>query len=274
MQRRSASVTTVPDTPGPGLRVGTFNLLHGRSLSHGGVHEADLRAAVAELDTDVLGLQEVDRLQERSGGLDQTAAVADALGAADWRFVPAMAGPPGTWTESGVDDGRALAGPAYGIGLVSRLPVVSWAVRRLPRAPVAMPLMVPGRTGLTQVPDEPRVALAAVLDSPRGPLTVVTTHLSFVPGWNVAQLRAVVRWAVELPAPRLLLGDLNLPGQVPRLVSGWTQLARLRTYPSYRPRVQFDHVLADGVEATAVHRAWALRLPVSDHCALAVDLRL
>jgi len=61
---------------------------------------------------------------------------------------------------------------------------------------------------------------------------------------------------------------------VPRLVSRWTQLARVATYPSWKPRVQFDHVLADGIPESAVHDVRALRLPVSDHCALVVDLRL
>ena len=37
--------------------------------------------------------------------------------------------------------------------------------------------------------DEPRVLLAAVVDAPFGRLTIATTHLSFVPGWNVWQLR-------------------------------------------------------------------------------------
>ena len=48
-----------------------------------------------EIDADVIGLQEVDRFQPRSGGVDQTAVVADALGAEHWRFVPALHGTPG-----------------------------------------------------------------------------------------------------------------------------------------------------------------------------------
>jgi endonuclease/exonuclease/phosphatase family metal-dependent hydrolase len=233
--------------------VATFNVLHGRSVAHGGVEVADLRAAARQVDADVVGLQEVDYHHERSGGVDQTAEVAEALQARHWRF-------------------EGTSGPASGVGLVSRHPVREWVVRRFAAAPVAMPLMVPGRRGLAQVPDEPRVALAAVLDSVSGPMTVVTAHLSFVPGWNVAQLRALVRWAATLPGPRLLAGDLNLPGTVARLTSRWSPLARVATYPSWRPRVQFDHVLADGVTASAVRDVRSLRLPVSDHCALMVDL--
>ncbi len=73
-----------------------------------------------------------------------------------------------------------------------------------------------------------------------------------------------------MPGPRFLIGDFNLPGAVPRLVTGWTQLGRLPTYPSWRPRVQLDHVLAD--QPMPVQCVRALRLAVSDHCALVVDL--
>jgi endonuclease/exonuclease/phosphatase family metal-dependent hydrolase len=257
------------------MRVATFNVLHGRSVAHGQVRQAELVEAAASLDADVVGLQEVDRSQERSGGVDQTAAVAHALGASHWRFVPALHGTPGAeWTASRHDDSADVDGPAYGVGLVSRLPVLSWHVRRFGPAPVGMPLLVPGRRGLTHVDDEPRVAVAAVLDTSRGPVTVVTTHLSFVPGWNVAQLRVLARWARTLPAPRLLTGDLNLPGRLPRLTTGWAQPARVATYPSWHPRVQFDHVLVDGLPGTAVRGVRSVCLSVSDHCALAVDLDL
>jgi endonuclease/exonuclease/phosphatase family metal-dependent hydrolase len=122
------------------------------------------------------------------------------------------------------------------------------------------------------VNDHPRIALAAVVVGPDGPFTVVSTHLSFVPGWNVRQLRAIVGWMKTMPAPRLILGDLNLPGVVPRSVSRWRQLARIRTYPSWRPRVQWDHILADGIEPESVHAVIARRLPISDHAGLTVDL--
>ena len=269
----SASVATVSDD----LRIATFNLLHGRSLEHPDVRESDLRDAAARIDADVVGLQEVDRLQGRSSSVDQTAVVAATLGAQHWRFVPALLGTPGSampWTQSSDDDGATTSGPTYGVGLVSRLPVREWRVRRFAPAPVSMPLMVPGIKGLPRIPDEPRVALAAVVDGPHGPMTVLTAHLSFVPGWNVAQLRALARWALTMPGPRLMAGDLNLPGAVPRLVSRWRQLARVATYPSYRPRVQFDHVLSHGISESAVRDVQALRLPVSDHCALVVDLAL
>lgn len=252
----------------------TWNLLHGRSLSDGQIDGDALRAGAAELDVDVLAIQEVDRHQARSKHMHQTEVVAEGLGAGWHRFVPAVWGEPGAQWEpvdaTDVDDGQRAA---YGVGLMSRLPVQETDVLRFPPAPLPMPLLVPGQ-GLARVDDEPRVAVSAVVEGPSGQVTVVATHLSFVPGFNVRQLRQLVAWVSEKPAPRLLLGDLNLPGGLPRLISGWTQLARTPTYPSWKPRVQFDHALADGISTSQVRKVTSRRLPVSDHNALSVTLWL
>ena len=278
----------------PPMRIATFNLLHGLSLRTGRADPDGLRQAAQLLAADVLGVQEVDRDQPRSGGVDQTALVAEGTGAAHWRFLPTVHGTPGEsdWQPAHAPGAlAALSAPepsspggwasgedglsrAYGIGLVSRWPVRQWAALHFPGAPVALPLLVPGptRPRVHRVPDEPRAALLAVVETPDGPVSVVTTHLSFVPGFNLRQLRTLTRWARGFPAPRLLVGDCNLPGAVPARVSRWRRLAKAPTYPSYRPRAQLDHVLGDGFdgEVGPVH---ALPLPVSDHCGLVVELR-
>jgi endonuclease/exonuclease/phosphatase family metal-dependent hydrolase len=263
----------------PVLRVATFNLLHGQSVRDGSVEPTLLADAARQIGADLLGLQEVDRHQPRSGLADQTEVVAAALDADHWRFVPSLHGTPGhaeAWTASDLDDGHGSDGPTYGIGLVSRFPVRSWSVRRFAAAPISLPLVVPtgSRPRILPVRDEPRLALAAVVEGPTGPFTAVTAHLSFVPGFNARQLRAIASWASTMPEPVLLLGDFNLPGALPRWLTGWTSLAQAATYPSFRPRVQFDHVLARGLSADRVQAEHVLALPVSDHCALAVDVEL
>jgi endonuclease/exonuclease/phosphatase family metal-dependent hydrolase len=230
--------------------------------------------AVAALDADVLGLQEVDRGQPRSGGLDLTALAAEALGAADHRFAAALVGTPGErFRPAGLDDDPAGSGePSFGVALISRWPVLSWHVTALPPAPIRSPIYAPGPQGrLLLLRDEPRVLLAAVVRCPGGPLTVATTHLSFVPGWNVGQLRRVVRALRRLPGPRVLLGDLNMPAGLAGLVSGWRPMARCATYPSPQPRLQLDHVLSEGVRWPRLV-ASAPESAVSDHRPLVVDV--
>ena len=258
------------------MRLGTFNLMHGRSLTDGLVDPARLGAAVAALDVDILAMQEVDRDQPRSGGADLAAVAARALGVdTTHRFAPAVIGTPGgtfravTATDPG--DGE----PHYGVALASRWPVLSWHTTLLAGAPVRAPVYVPGPTGrVLLLDDEARVLLAAVVQAPMGPLTVATTHLSFVPGWNLRQLRRVVRTLRALPAPRLLLGDLNLPAALAGFVSGWRMLARVPTYPAPAPRVQFDHVLLDprgGLRMPAVCAVDTPAVAVSDHRPLVVE---
>ena len=253
------------------MRLATFNLLHGRSLTDGRVVPERLAEAARTLDADVLGLQEVDRGQGRSGGADQTEQVARATGAEHWRFVPAIVGTPGaTWRAATDDEDAGL--PAYGVGLVSRWPVLHWQVVRLPAARVRAPVLLPGTRRVIWLQDEPRVGIVAAVETPLGPVTVGTTHLSFVPGRNGAQLRTLTAAMARLPGPHVLLGDFNLPGPLPRLLTRWRALARTPTYPSPEPRVQLDHVLASG-DLPPVTAVEALPLPVSDHRALVVQLR-
>ncbi|MFI5930536.1 endonuclease/exonuclease/phosphatase family protein [Actinoplanes sp. NPDC051494] len=255
------------------MRLATFNLLHGRSLSDGNVHADRVAAAVADLDADVLGLQEVDRAQPRSGHLDLTAIAAEAMGAPAHRFAAAVAGTPGeNWHpwKSEADN----AHPLYGIALISRWPVLRWQITELPAAPIRSPVWVPeGKVLLLK--DEPRILIAAVIDAPTGPMTVANTHLSFVPGWNLRQLRAAVRALRALPAPRILLGDLNMPTGPVRAFTGWRSLARRPTYPSPAPHAQLDHILADPRGAAPLGRVVQIRTPavgVSDHRPLVVTL--
>ena len=260
------------------MRLASFNVLHGRSVVDGEVSTPRLVEACASLSADVLGLQEIDRGQARSGGVDQTEAIAEATGAAAWRFEPALIGEPGAAWRAAVDDDRspddgagAGVGAGYGVGLVSTLAVRAWHVVRLRAAKVRAPVAVPGGRGrFILLPDEPRVALAAEVETPAGPLLVATTHLSFVPGWNLVQLRQVCQALAAFGLPCVLLGDLNMPGSLPAWTTGWRPLAKVKTFPGARPSMQIDHALGHG-PLPDIGAVSATELALSDHRALTVD---
>ncbi|GAB3244417.1 endonuclease/exonuclease/phosphatase family protein [Kineococcus gypseus] len=232
-------------------------------------------AAIASLDADVVALQEVDRGQERSSRADLTAVAAEALGAAEHRFVAALSGTPGaTWMAATGHEQPDEA--AYGIALLSRLPVRSWEVVRLPSVPWTVPVLFPGARRPKLVRDEPRVAVVAVVEEPSTGrcLTVAGTHLSFVPGWNTWQLRRLVRTLRRCATPVVLMGDLNLEPQAVHRASGMRPLVRADTFPLEAPARQLDHVLLGGDEPSPlrVSGSGAHRLPLSDHLALTVDV--
>ena len=253
------------------VRLATLNLLNGLSLSDRTVTPTRLTEAVQALGADVVGLQEVDRFQPRSHSADLTRQVADAMDTPHWRFVPALIGTPGLDWRAAIDSDADGTQPAYGIGLVSRYPVRSWHVTRLSAAPVRSPVMIPGTKQLIWLKDEPRVGLAAVIETPLGVMTIATTHLSFVPVWNGKQLRTLTADLAKLPGPRVLLGDLNMPPPFPRALSGWRVLAKTATYPAWDPKIQLDHVLGSG-ELPPVRAVESPELAVSDHRALLIEL--
>lgn len=248
-----------------GLRVASYNLLHGRDLSQrGAIDLAAAAAAIAELDADVVALQEVDRGQDRSGSVDQVADLAEALGMFGV-FCPALQGDPDRSWEPADDD---RGGAAYGVGLLTRLELAGSERVDLPgggagaRSPNAS-LRNPGWD------HEPRVAMCATVRAGDWTLAVIVTHLSYMPWRAIRQLRRAVGTAAS---PRVLVGDLNLPAWAVRAaVPAWRHAGGQATFPAWRPRLQMHHVLIDG--AVDVDQAVAHPRTTSDHRPLVVDLR-
>ena len=249
------------------MRLATFNVLHGRAPADGRVDLDRFAAAVRTLDADVLALQEVDRAQPRSGSADLTAVAAEAGGYTSARFVPALEGEPGAWRPAAADG----TGPAYGVALLSRLPVLAERTVRLPALRVPVPVVFSGRRRVQVVRDEPRVAAVARLATDDGELTVVSTHLSFLAGWNLLQLRRLVAGLAS--EQRLVVaGDFNLPTDQVVRVSRLRPLAAGATFPAHAPVRQIDHLLGRGGVRATGGRTWDL--PLSDHRALSAELTL
>jgi endonuclease/exonuclease/phosphatase family metal-dependent hydrolase len=146
--------------------------------------------------------------------------------------------------------------------------------------PTRFPMMFKGSRRPTWVRDEPRVAVVATVQTPYGELSVVNSHLPFIPWWNGRQLHSLVRSIDHVDRPLVLMGDLNMRPTRAQALSGMRPLANGLTFPAGDPREQIDHVLVDGGREAdgALHDALgsatsaAVELPLSDHRALVVDL--
>lgn len=226
------------------MRVVTFNIRHG-TVGSGSRVDAERLAEVCDgFGADVLALQEVDRGRARSGRVDLAATVARVTGMAS-AFGPSLQG----------SDGE------YGNALLVRGQIDHWSVHPLP-----------GGSARSR-PQEPRTALVASVRVGSVSLRVVATHLA-VPSWlGLVQLEAVLDLAAALPAPVVVLGDLNRePAEVgpPARRAGFDLAAHRPTHPARWARSTIDHVLHGPgltVTDTAVERT-----PMSDHRALVVDL--
>ena len=218
---------------GRALRLASFNIQHGRRPD-GEVDIALLGRACAALSADVLALQEVDRHLRRSDDADTAAEVAAACGMAHV-YGPAI----------------ALKGGYYGNALLVRGSIGDVEV-----VPIDDP--------------EPRSAIVARVSVAGVELSVCATHLG-LKGRGEEQLPALLDVLRSRPGPRVLLGDLNLdPDAVDRVRGGFVRAeADGHTWPAKAPRRTIDHVLLEGLAATA---AVVVPLPVSDHRALVVEV--
>jgi endonuclease/exonuclease/phosphatase family metal-dependent hydrolase len=236
---------------------------------------------------DVVGLQEVDQNQKRSGGISQITAVARALGAHDFCFVPAVTGEvdegwkkrsahePLFFTNQNISE---FSDAGYGIGMVSKIPVKDWHVLSLGKSLIGAPIAIPKEGGGARalyIRDEPRFAIAAEYDDGT---FIANMHLSFVPIVNYIQLLKVQRWLRKLARKSrskrlLIMGDMNMVGNIPGTLTTWNSLVKQPTYPSWKAKIQFDYFLTPGKKTFAHVRLLELSQPtISDHLPIGIEL--
>ena len=278
------------------MRITSWNLLHGQGATN-------FRAIANTLDVGnsdfVIGVQEVDAYQDRSDQVFQVSELASELGAKYFAFVRCVIGTPGfkwrrvrkdeavliTNSDSG-NSGNSDNPPSYGIGLITNIPVTKWELLPLGKSVIGLPLVFPagdadGSTNSSAKPklrfiyvkDEPRYAVAAQLENG---FTVVNMHLSFVPFVNLFQLWRVKRWLAKMPGQHILLGDLNLPFDLPIKFSKWKSLVSMASYPTWQPKIQFDYILSDnyGVGNSDTERVKPIyvKSDISDHLPVTIEI--
>jgi endonuclease/exonuclease/phosphatase family metal-dependent hydrolase len=279
--------------PAQRMRVISWNLLHGQKIPPTSSQDwqAEIVSAAKkvadESQPNFIALQEVDYFQSRSDLTNQTKLVAQSMQLKYWAYLPTLIGTPGEkWrsvkdlkssiiTESSLDKNPKAS---YGIALATNWPIKKLYVKKLGRSIVGMPLLIPKDNGkgvrFIYVKDEPRVALIAELENG---YTIATTHLSFVPGVNVFQLNKLSSYLKKLPGLALLTGDLNLPANLPSKLSGFKSLISQATYPSWKPKIQFDYIMLRKSEIKSVSSIKPIKSTatgISDHTPIGVEIQI
>lgn len=174
----SAAVAAWPAAQAPvgDIRVVSYNIKHGRGNDNV-VDLARTGRVLQRLQPDIVGLQEVDDLATRSGGVPETERLGQMLGLhhAFGRFMD-------------------FQGGAYGLAVLTRYPIVATQSVRLPDG------------------NEPRVALSVDTRLPDGRiLTIVNVHFDWVNDdrFRYAQAQVVAAHLDALTTPYILLGDFN-----------------------------------------------------------------
>lgn len=227
----------------------TYNI-HATVGPDGRVHLANLVQEIERWQPDVVLLQEVDRFQARTGGVDTPAVLAGRLG---W-----------SWTFGG---NLQRGAGRYGNAILSRFPIVESRQFLLPRLPGT----------------EQRGLLHAVLDVHGLRMSVYGTHLEVrSPAARIAQARTIVARLRADPLPIILGGDLNAHSTSPalsvlgtRLHDTWLEVGS--GLGRSVPRARIDYLMhADGDAGTRVtaRRALVLQSSFSDHNPVWASYRL
>lgn len=225
--------------------------------------ESDLKT-VADIigEADVVAVQEiaVDWFQGDPG--NQPQLLSRASGLPHVRFASVLttvpdSDPPQIRVAPTPDDR-----PGYGLALFSRYPLGPWTRHRLPKRQ-----------------DEARCILSGTVVTPKGPISILVTHLSINPVDRAAQIPALLRHAQTQASPLIMLGDLNMGLEDPVLAQLSPFLRNAAgddphpTFPAEAPEHAIDHIYITK-ELEIVAPAMPLPFMGSDHLPVMAKLKL
>ncbi|MBT8397338.1 MAG: hypothetical protein HKO65_08595 [Gemmatimonadetes bacterium] len=207
-----------PVTPFPAtdtLRILAYNTHHGEGMD-GVLDLQRIATVINDVEPDVVTLQEIDRVVERTGGVDQAAEYARLTG-----------------TEALFGDFMGYQGGQYGMALLSRLPVLDWANHRLPDGA------------------EPRTALTARVRLPGTGREAVVSGIHFyrTEEERLAQATTLMEALNDEEGLVVLAGDFNsLPGSpvMELLATEWAVPEKpfsTFTFPADEPAREIDFIL-------------------------------
>jgi endonuclease/exonuclease/phosphatase family metal-dependent hydrolase len=217
------------------LRVMTFNIRHGKGLDD----EVNLARIIEEIEltgADVIGLQEVDRHNPRSGFKDQVKELGEALGMY-WVFSPSLNY---GWMQ-------------YGNALLSRYPITASEVTVLPSE------------------NELRTVLQADILLGHDIIQVVNTHLGLSTLERQKQMQLLMEILRDASIPTVVMGDFNMEidhSLMEDLKKGWKKVETGK--PTLLSGQEVDHIFFNMPVNSLT--AWTQPTMASDHHPVIADI--
>ena len=235
---------------GQTLRILTYNIHHCEGVDRK-LDVARIADIIRKQDCDLVALQEVDRNTKRSENVDQLTELGRLTGMQPYF-------------------GKAIDfdGGEYGVGILSRLPIVVSKAINLP----------------SDAKREQRVALEVFVKPETGPAFVfVCTHLdhSADPSDRMDQNAELRRLFGNGPSQAILAGDFNSTSdksEMLPILDKWIDVdaeKRSPTIPAKDPKIKIDYIFVQKECPWSVDAAEVLNEPVaSDHLPLVAKLRV
>ena len=237
-----------PDSFAQALKVMTYNIHHGADRIEVITLE-EMGKFIRDSGADLVGLQEVDSLCNRSGKVDQMKRLSEITGM-HYAFVRHF----------------AYDGGAYGLGILARYPISNVSNDRI--------------TILPKNEAKPSLAfLTAHIGLPGGKEIIFSTvHFSLNAPARLLQANEVLERIKDEGIPVILTGDLNaLPGteEILRLESYFTETgsAEALTFSAVKPVKKIDYIMVSTADLKKVVRSMVYSdVQSSDHLPVATEL--
>ncbi len=235
------------------LRVLCYNIHYGQG--NDGVYDVErLAEVIKETRPDIVALQEVDVVVERSGKVHQARRLGELTGMAV-RYGPT----------------QHYQGGLYGNAVLTNLPILDVLINPLPYTEAT-----PEKTTY------PRAAIAVMMKNKNGkPFRFISTHFQHnVEEDRVEQAKAINKlFADEVPS--ILAGDMNAqPGSEPITIleKEWKHAGKeplAPTAPSKEPRSRIDYIFYRSDETFEVISESVVDEPMaSDHCPVFAEFKI
>lgn len=223
-------------------RIMSYNIRNARGMDEKTDYKR-IANLIEKASPDVIALQELDSITERSQGIDVLKQIAD-ITRMHYLYSPAI----------------SYQGGKYGVGLLSKERPLSYKVMPLPGS------------------EEARTLLIAEFND----YMVFSTHFSLREGDRKQSIKIINEQAKESKKPVFLAGDLNaIPesDEIKSLSANWKVLNNIKTptFPSKSPRETIDYLMgytANGKTYSVMQSRVIQDSIASDHRPIFADIRL